>query len=87
VYLHCCLNCRHHLPRAHNQCYIPNTEWVGDRKGPNFCEEFEFRDRSVSGDAAHEESARSAFNTLFGDDDARETPKGFDDLFGPGSSS
>ena len=44
AYLHCCKNCRFHVPTAHNQCYIPDTEYVVNRAGLNFCEEFAFRD-------------------------------------------
>ena len=66
--LHCCLNCRFYEPGAHNECYIPNTEWVGDKAGGNFCDEFEFADREPgpSGAGAGEQ-ARTALDRLFGD--------------------
>lgn len=81
AYLHCCKNCRFHTPSAPNQCYIPNTEYVADRKGLNFCEEFEFREGLPKSDAntQKQQQARETLNSLFGDDDAK--PGSFDDLF------
>ena len=67
-YLHCCLNCRHHNPAYHNQCAIPNTDWVGDKAGANFCDEFEFLDaatQSQKKDGA--QSVHTALDGLFGD--------------------
>ncbi len=86
AYLHCCLNCRFHDPHAHNECYIPNTEWVGDRKGANFCDEFEFRDTQPGEDENHSEvkreKARKALEALLGDAGATGSkPKSLDDLF------
>ena len=67
-YLHCCLNCRHRNPAYHNQCAIPNTVWVGDKAGTNFCDEFEFQDAAAeSKDAKASDSARTALDGLFGD--------------------
>jgi len=84
AYLHCCLNCRYHDPSAHNQCYIPTTDWVGDRAAANFCDEFEFKDAETQVKAAAKgEQARNTLDTLFGDDVASERkPKSLDDLFG-----
>ena len=81
AYLHCCKNCRFHTPSAHNQCYIPNTEYVADRKGLNFCEEFEFRSGPVKSDANAEkqQEARNKLDALFGEEDKK--PISFDDLF------
>ena len=86
AYLHCCLNCRFHDKRVHNECRIPTTEWVADRAGCNFCDEFEFTDRdpkTKDGDA--EEKARKSVHDLFGDADEKPAPKGaegFKKLFG-----
>ncbi|HOF38964.1 MAG TPA: hypothetical protein PLD73_02750 [Candidatus Hydrogenedentes bacterium] len=72
AYLHCCLNCRFYEPGAHNECYIPNTEWVGDKTACNFCDEFEFADRSTApSDAQAGEQARNALDSLFGDSENR----------------
>ncbi len=86
AYLHCCRNCRHHRPSMHNQCYIPNTEWVGDRAGANFCEEFEFNltDPAASEPVPARETARDALDALFGEggpSEEAERPSGFDGLF------
>ena len=78
-YLHCGLNCRYYEPSAHNQCYIPTTEWVGDKAGCNFCDEFEFADRSTekTGGQAGDQ-ARNALDSLFGGSD--ESTRNLDKL-------
>ncbi|KAF3362631.1 Uncharacterized protein PHSC3_000870 [Chlamydiales bacterium STE3] len=40
TYLHCCSNCSHYQPGRSNDCKIPGTDWVADRQGINFCEDF-----------------------------------------------
>jgi hypothetical protein len=65
AYLHCCLNCRHYDPSRHNQCFIPTADWVGDKSGPNFCDEFEFGDDEAA--PAEKQEDRSALDALFGD--------------------
>ncbi len=86
AYLHCCKNCKFHDTSAHNECRIPNTEWVGDRAGCNFCDEFEFADTqpgATRGDVKKAQ-ARDALRSLF-DGDADTMPTGadaFDKLFG-----
>jgi len=86
AYLHCCLNCRFYDKSAHNQCYIPNTEWVGDKEGANFCDEFEFADADAVGpDGTQQGKAKSKLDALFGEkSDASEdrAPSDFDKLFG-----
>ncbi len=81
AYLHCCKNCRHHLPSAHNQCYIPNTEWVGDRIGLNFCEEFEFS--TTQEKRENSSTTKNAWDGLFSENAPpdEEKPGSFDDLF------
>jgi hypothetical protein len=66
TYLHCCHNCRFHDPKKHNECHIPNSEFVRDRFAANFCEEFEF---TASGNAiqASRDRALQSFASLFGD--------------------
>lgn len=84
AYLHCCKNCRFHLPTAHNQCYIPGTEYVANREGLNFCEEFQFRSGPPSDQAADQDKRKQAFDKfadLFGDSPEQETKPSFDDLF------
>ena len=83
AYLHCCLNCRFRDPGKHNQCAIPNTDWVGDRAGCNFCDEFEFKDTEPGAEAGGGNvQAQQAFNDLFGDGEAPSAKPSFDDLFG-----
>jgi len=79
AYLHCCLNCRHYNPALHNQCAIPTTDWVGDKAGANFCDEFDFADRSAQpsqDDGA--DQARRALGGLLGDDDTPPPDEGLD---------
>lgn len=38
--LHCCVNCIHYKPGKPNDCEVPGTEYISDRKAMNFCEEF-----------------------------------------------
>jgi hypothetical protein len=85
AYLHCCLNCRFHDKHAHNQCQIPNTEWVSDRAGCNFCDEFEFAGTNAqTADAGKKDEARDAFSDLFGDagSEPQKGPDDFKRLFG-----
>lgn len=81
AYLHCCLNCRFHDPSAHNQCFIPNTDWVGDRSGANFCDQFEFAEREkATGEEELHRKARAKLDQILGGSTEKH-PKNFDDLF------
>ncbi|HEO71574.1 MAG TPA: hypothetical protein ENN80_09945 [Candidatus Hydrogenedentes bacterium] len=88
AYLHCCLNCRFYDEHAHNKCYIPTTDWVGDRAGCNFCDEFTFADADVRQETGTRQfEARTLFDGLFGDGSegpsSEERGRGtFDRLFG-----
>ena len=85
AYLHCCLNCRFYAPHAHNKCQIPTTDWVADRSGPAFCDEFTFKETgNVRVQGSNEKTARDEFNTLFGEvDDIPDQGKdAFNKLFG-----
>ena len=75
AYLHCCLNCRFHDPSLHNACAIPTTDWVGDKAGANFCDEFVFREHVAAGPTDDAAQARGAFDNIFGEPD---TPSGED---------
>jgi hypothetical protein len=80
-YLHACLNCRFYEPKLHNQCAIPNTEWVGDKAGANFCDEFEFRDaQAAMKDRGAATSARQTLDSLFGDAGNESKPDALDAL-------
>jgi hypothetical protein len=84
AYLHCCLNCRFYDPNAHNKCRIPTTDWVGDRAGCNFCDEFEFKETGPNSANFDDNKARKAALGLLGEED-KSTPQGvdgFNKLFG-----
>ena len=77
AYLHCCKNCTHYAPGAHNDCYIGTTEWVSDKTGANFCDEFVFSlGRSNVAGATKAQSAKDAFHALFNDNDSDSTNSG-----------
>ncbi len=38
--LHSCIACRFYKPGMRNDCMVPDTELVSDRKRMNLCEEF-----------------------------------------------
>jgi hypothetical protein len=64
--LHACVQCRHHDPRAHNQCREPQAEWVTDRERANFCDYFSLDPVGKSGarpDRAG--AARTKLDSLF----------------------
>jgi hypothetical protein len=44
--LRCCLNCYHHDLNAYNQCRETQADRVLDKDRSNFCDYFNFRDRS-----------------------------------------
>ncbi|NIA13537.1 MAG: hypothetical protein GWP08_05605 [Nitrospiraceae bacterium] len=85
AYLHCCFNCRFRRPPANNQCEIPNTDWVADRQGCNFCDEFEFKDTTAdTGEDPRQSAARDSFDALLGGGSEDKTDVGadaFDKLF------
>lgn len=65
--LHCCANCRHYNPAAHNQCNEPQAEWVREKERTNFCDYFEPRrgpGRPGKGSTAADD-ARARFDNLF----------------------
>lgn len=84
AYLHCCVNCRFHDKSRHNECRIGTTEWVGDREGANFCDEFEFKDSEAgTGVTGQGAKAKSELDSLFGG--GEDSGPGLDDfkkLFG-----
>ena len=69
--LKCCLNCRFFDPAVNNQCREPQAEWTPEKEKANFCEFFDFREVSASGQPgmggaqSEQDRARSAFDSLF----------------------
>lgn len=78
------MNCRFRDPSLHNQCKIPTTEWVADRAGANFCDEFDYEDSEAkTSEAIEHDEARRALDSLFGDSSGpRKKPRSLDDLLG-----
>lgn len=67
--LRACRNCRHHDPRASNECREIEAELVSDKNRRNFCEYFEFTERGFGGGAAagkdRAAEARAKLEALF----------------------
>ncbi len=65
--LHCCRNCRHYSPGAHNQCAEPQAEWVREKDRSNYCDHFDpLRAANAgSGPPDRAQDARARFNDLF----------------------
>lgn len=70
--IRCCRNCAHYSPSLHNQCEIPEAEYVGDKERANFCEWFEFRESDstkASGEPqTRQEQAKKRWEELFKDE-------------------
>ncbi|MCP4639347.1 MAG: hypothetical protein GY851_02885 [bacterium] len=84
AYLHCCLNCKFHDTGKHNECTVPNSDWVGDRTGANFCDHFAFRAFGDGDSTGQPDAGRSALDKLFGDSDTpndEERLDAFNNLF------
>ncbi len=64
--LHCCLNCRHYRPRAHNECNENLAEWVRDKDRSNYCDYFDPGRGARSGNQSSlKDDARARFDSLF----------------------
>jgi hypothetical protein len=63
VDMHCCKNCEHWDPSAHNQCKEHIAEYIPDREHMNYCTYFTFRagERGVDQSA----SAKAKLESLF----------------------
>ena len=66
AYLHCCKNCRFHRRGYPNECYIPDTEKIADKRRANFCDEFEFR--AVTADGAQPSTTLPGLEQLWGEE-------------------
>jgi hypothetical protein len=45
--IHVCKNCRFYNPALHNQCRIPEADFIRDREAANFCPHFDILDRDA----------------------------------------
>lgn len=77
AFLHCCLNCVFHDPSLHNQCRVPNTEFVRARDAANFCDEFRFRISAETVAKQHRKAVQS-FESLFGHPSETEASEAWD---------
>ena len=68
AFLHSCKNCRLHDPTAHNECLSSTTEYVADREGPNWCDEFDFKTTGKEPKAPGE--GKDAWDRLFNGGDS-----------------
>lgn len=71
--LHVCKNCKFYSPGKPNDCLIPGTDYISDRKKSNLCEEFQIK-------AASEKKSSKNAEEIFGKD-CLPKRKNFDDLF------
>ena len=67
-WLHCCKNCKYYTPGLPNDCYIPGTDFVADREGCNFCEEFKLLGIGAEGKGVNPDEKKKDFDSLFKDD-------------------
>jgi hypothetical protein len=75
--LHACKNCKYFSPGKPNDCTYPDTLYVSDREGNNFCEEFSPLSSFSSQERA---SPKDVSFRLFGDDKIPQK-KDFNSLF------
>jgi hypothetical protein len=79
------VNCKNYQVGLPNDCRIPNTDPVSDRKESNFCDEFVIKDQKQSGESSKKLS--DVENSLFKDggkspSDDDQNPEGrFKSLF------
>lgn len=62
--LHCCRNCEHYAPAAHNQCREPQSERQVEKESGNFCDYFRFR-RGALVAQAPASGARAQLDAMF----------------------
>jgi hypothetical protein len=65
ISLKCCRNCRFYDPASHNQCREPAAEWVRDKELANFCEFFDFAERSEGARPGRDAGGKQKFDSLF----------------------
>jgi hypothetical protein len=83
-WLHCCRNCTNYKPGMPNDCLVPGTEFVADREGANFCEEFQFLGVFVSKTSGVDVAAKKLFGDtpkLTENNPDHNPKKKFEDLF------
>ena len=63
--IHCCLNCDHYDPSAHNKCREPQAEWISDREKANYCDFFMASKNLEKRIVKQRDSAKLDFDNLF----------------------
>ena len=63
--LHCCKNCEHWDPSAHNQCKEHIAEYIPDREKANFCSFFTMRNGVPEDPSGRISKSKSALDALF----------------------
>ena len=71
--LRICRNCRFYNPSLHNQCTVPEADFIADKEKANFCEWFQVSSstsssRSKNESDDREENANRRWKNLFKDD-------------------
>lgn len=64
AWLHACKGCKFYKPGMANSCMVPGTEFVADREGANFCEEFSILHQPLK----PKNDGKNKFDSLFKDD-------------------
>jgi hypothetical protein len=65
VDMHCCKNCEHWDPSAHNQCKEHIAEYIPDRERANYCTFFTFKNGVPEDNTARIASSRAKLDALF----------------------
>jgi hypothetical protein len=60
--LHSCIACKFYLPGRKNDCMVPGTEFISERKLSNLCEEFVPHGKQIT---AESKPSRNKFDDLF----------------------
>lgn len=79
AWLHCCKNCKNYKPGLPNDCLVPGTEYIADREGSNFCEDFKLLGLGSQKSGDLNRAAQKLFKDE--EDHPKLHPKGFTSLF------
>ena len=64
--LHCCKNCRFYDRNAHNDCLETHADFIRDREEPNFCSQYEIKNRDEAPQQDDQASkAKAKLDALF----------------------
>ena len=60
AYLHCCKTCRYYDPGRHNDCEIPDADFIRDREEANFCNSYRIKEWAEGEAPEKDDSAEKA---------------------------